>query len=599
MIKFTRYVCIVSFILTFTIAVIPIFVLLLYLLVLILMPFGQIAASTPLYLPAIFLASAIVLTLHLPFRRHRHGFLIASVLTLGLLWTIPIPFNLQIDRHAEAARSGDHDDIVRPFKPKVLAIRRDGSGFRDEPICDGFCKRALLNHAVDGIIIQKVDRNGQAKTASYKFGRSHQCADLVNGDDIHVEGEQRRPDGPSADVLLKLRKVAGECITIDDSSIAVADTIITVHGHKGLDSYEAYLNPAADTLSTERITVEQREGNGYRETFRLTGTSIDRLNPIFAPTFADRHGTPLRIVLSRQHKIENLKSIYFDRLDWNDFVTRILGLDLALNDEEVVTRMRAMITDILRRNGKPTAEERKYTEDFLAYFSKSTPVTDLDRPLVLALLEDRRIPLPWSGWHGVSFAPGAPPDYLQSIADTAFRRLREIAPTDEYNQASALGELINHLPVNEIMKHREDLEWLARQDTLRTTAYPALKRLTDFGAEVAPTLLFLVEDSRRASNDPNSSSSDDRNRRKMFDLGLMGLCKIGPSGADLIQPLYDRIDSGKATFTNGDWELIIATLVSLGAQRDDIWGHIYANKSGPKWSLGEFNNAINQRACNR
>ncbi len=104
-------------------------------------------------------------------------------------------------------------------------------------------------------------------------------------------------------------------------------------------------------------------------------------------------------------------------------------------------------------------------------------VKDADYPLVLKLLDDSRVQLASSAWAAVKYAANPPGDYFERIANAAFRRLREVDPKNMGQQASYLGSLMKALPKPEILKHRSDLEWLARQDHLRTLANPALVRL--------------------------------------------------------------------------------------------------------------------------
>lgn len=598
MIKFISYVCIISFILVFFITFVPIFVLLLYLLSILLMPFGWIFFSLPIYLPTIFLCSLLILIFYVPFQRHRLGVLTASVLTFGLLVAIPIPYNRELERRAQAAISDDHDDIIRPFRPRILAVRYDRERIQKAPTCDGLCKRALINSIVDLFIVEYVDANGVSKTSSFKFGKDGSCVDPASGNDIHIDSEKGIDEKPNIDLILLLRKTSGECIIRDDTPIARADAIINVVDREGLDSYQAFLNPRADTLSVKRITVEQRIGDEYRETYRQTGTSMEKLSLFFAPSFADRHGSPLRIVLSRAHETRNLNGRFKKALDWSGFLTHTLGLNLALSYEDEITKTRDTVSEILRRHDRPKPDELEIIDGFLRRLSFSTHPTDLDRSLILAIVENRLIPIS-SHFSRAWLSPeNSSPEYVGTLARILFQRLREVASSGDDEQGQVFGKLISSIPVGEFLNHREDMEWLARQVELRSATYPASVRLSEFGAAAAPTLLFMVEDSKQNSNTSKDRGWDGNPQQRAYRQGLQGLCKLGSQAEGVMQPLFDWIDAGKVALTHGDWELAIATLASLGAKEDDIWRHVEGKSSDKTWTREKVSHIID-RKCPR
>ena len=475
--------------------------------------------------------------------------------------------------------AGDHDDLRRPFAARILAVRRESRGSTaSKPTCDGFCKRALLNGLVERVIVQAIEPQKPTDNVgiSWRLEKRGVCPDvsLPPGDDIAIESESRDFGAKTVDEILQLRIANGDCLIRETVPITDADTIITVQNvHRGATEYSAGLNPFADTVTADRITVEKKDNGAYREIYRWIGVVTYKLWPIFAPTIVNGYGFDTRAGLGRGYEFKNIPGRFYEKPDWSGFVTKTLGMNLALQRDGIEVQLRDKTAEILSRPGPITKTDQTVIDANFDGFLRSRMVKDADYPPILKLLDDSRVQLASSAWAAVKYAANPPGDYFERIANAAFRRLRELDPKNMGQQASHLGSLIKALPKPEILKHRSDLEWLARQDQLRALANPALVRLSDFGADASPTLLFLIDDADR-TGDRRSN-----NWQHPYLQGLIGLCELGPQASGEIQPIFDRIDAGRIALWGSYYALTIRTLAAMGADAETIWRHLQSRQT--------------------
>ena len=129
-----------------------------------------------------------------------------------------------------------------------------------------------------------------------------------------------------------------------------------------------------------------------------------------------------------------------------------------------------------------------------------------------------------------------------------------------------LAGAIAALPDGAILPYRSQLERLAHDSEARVRAYSALRRLSVFGAEAVSTLIFLIDDSwiqktKREGND----------WQHPYLAGIQGLCLLASPGKAAIPMLYSRLEDGTVVKFASYWDLAINTLVSLGAEADEMW----------------------------
>lgn len=256
-----------------------------------------------------------------------------------------------------------------------------------------------------------------------------------------------------------------------------------------------------------------------------------------------------------------------------------MGYDLALRSNDVNSETRKVLSDALNTQNID-GSVAKVGSDFLEGFERSHKIAGEDRDIARQLLVNVHFPIPMSAAAAVRHAKDAPQDYFDTIGASMFERLRMIASSDDgklypawRGEASNISDVIHALPRATILKHHEDLEWLAKQDRVRRYAYKALQRLSEFGATSAPTLLWLIDDAQHF----RGKSGDDW--ESAYLAGLTGPCQLRADGASMIQPIYDRLVSGTVVASGSYGRLVISTLAGMGADPDDVWQHVKATES--------------------
>jgi hypothetical protein len=201
-----------------------------------------------------------------------------------------------------------------------------------------------------------------------------------------------------------------------------------------------------------------------------------------------------------------------------------------------------------------------------------------DYPLARSLLTDLRFSVPLNAWAAVRYAAEADESYFDAIAGAMFQRLANIAANDDgkrypdwQDEARYIAAVVRELPAAAILKHRQELDWLAKQERVRVWAHPALVRLHEFGGDAAATLLMLMDEAVRLKD------VYDTDWNNTYVAGLVGLCRMGPAGQAMIGPIYQRLASGAMVKHGSYWDLTIQTLVGMGAAPDEIWTHLQTN----------------------
>ncbi len=226
------------------------------------------------------------------------------------------------------------------------------------------------------------------------------------------------------------------------------------------------------------------------------------------------------------------------------------------------------------RGGDTGTMPAPVAEDFFKALDIKQTIEGADLVLARRLLEDERLPVSQFAASAIRNAKDAPQDYFDAIAAAMFKRLRgqaasaAVNPDSAWNEElSAIGRVLAALPRETVLKHRQDLEWLARQGALRVPTYLALSRFADFGPDGVDMLLWLIDDAQKFRYDKG------RAWEHPFLAGLIGLCTMGAEGRKAIQPLFDRLDSGVIANRGGYNQLAIHALVRMGADPEEIWLH--------------------------
>ncbi len=517
----------------------------------------------------------------------RTGYAIGVGAMLLVLAVPPYIINAKLEGSVASLVAQDLDTLSKPLHAKVIAVRSDKPlrFSRGETACDGFCMRALMNGVAERVLFVAQDLNeplnAQMPARSFRLEKRAECpaVELRDGhDEIKETDRQRIFERKYAHELMQLEIAMDNCLIEETVPLGTADVVLSRGAvHRGASVIAAGLDLAADTVNANRLSVHERSANGYRETYRRTGVVTHLLTPLLAPTAEG--GSELRAyaVLARTTSRKNLDP-YRSEPDWSAFLTDRLGLDLALRDgaSEEVTRQ--VLAKVIASVGPVNDSAAKLTADFIDGVSRKRKVSAEELPLVRSLLTDTRFSVPRGAWAAVRYASDAGDDYFEAIAASMFLRLASIADTDDgkpypawRDEARHIAGVVRELPAATVLKHRADLDWLAKQERLRVWAYPALVRLNEFGADAAPTLLWLMDEAVRLKD----AYSDNWNNT--YVAGLTGLCRMGAAGRAMIEPMYERLNAGVMVKYGSYWDLTIQTLVGMGADPDEMWGHLQTN----------------------
>ncbi|MFM9862398.1 MAG: hypothetical protein ACKVRO_02215 [Micropepsaceae bacterium] len=511
----------------------------------------------------------------------RIGYAIGAGATLLALAIPPHFINAALEKRAALLVAQDSDTLSKGLRARVIAVRNDKPRRfgRGETACDGFCMRALMNGVTERILFVAQDLNeplnGAMPALSFRLEKRAECpaVELRDGHD-EIKDKGRKPK--YAHELMQLEIAKGNCLIEETVPLNTADVVLS-RGvvHRGESIIAAGLDPTADTVKASRVSVHERQGRGFVETYRLTGVVTYLLWPVLAPTAEGAAEFRAYAVLARTASRKNLVSRYESEPDWSAFLTGTLGLDLALRDGAAEEATRQILADGIAKPAPVSDGAVKLSADFIDGISRRRKMSAAEYPIARSVLTDTRFNVPRSAWAAVRYATDADDAYFEAIAASMFLRLASIADTDDGkrypvwgDEVRYIGGVIRELPAATILKHRADLDWLAAQERLRVWAHEALGRLNEFGADAAPKLLWLMDEAVRLKD------AYDSDWNNIYVSGLTGLCRMGEAGRAMIQPIYERLNSGVMVKHASYWDLTIQTLTGMGADPDEMWGHL-------------------------
>ncbi|QKV17358.1 hypothetical protein [Oricola thermophila] len=516
------------------------------------------------------------------------GFLVragGAIVALALLAVPPLLANARLDAAARQLAMDDHDDLART-EARVIAFRFGRLGAsKPQPLrCDGLCQRLLLNGVADRVLYIREDVSNPPApgtvAAAYRMERRGTCPDieLPRNDPVKLDGERRNRDGKNVAELMNIRIAAGTCLVAEEAPLGEAGLVVSSGAIKrGMSDISAGLDIFADTVSAGRLTLHERDGAAFRETFRETSVAYRRLWHLYMPSVVG--GAELRMYPGLVRRKEQSGGENASSENIGGFLAERLGWDLALRQDDADEAMRRLLVEALDddRAEVPSA----LAADFFVRIRKSRTMSPADRVLSRRILADRRFAVPEAAFAAVLYAGDAPKTHFSAIAATAFERLRDLSAVEPganargwLQQVRSLGIVVSRLPRETILSRRGDLEWLAREERLRVPAYAALTRLSEFGAEGADTLLWLIDDAWRfRGKGPNAWQHP-------YLAGVIGLCRAGTAAGDAVGPFIDRMASGRIVQHGSYWDLNINTLFALGAGMEDIRAAVEFGESG-------------------
>jgi len=512
------------------------------------------------------------------------GVAIGGAVSLAVLAVVPWLANRDLAATADALVAGDMT-LPAPQRFSTLALVQSGRGAR--PSCGDLCQRALLNGAADRVIVARAETATDTLPDSlsgtaYRIEPRSTCPDLDLKDGIEpleLAGEKRQYGDPTAADMLRMRAARGQCLVEAPATIAEADAVLQWGSvRKGTSPVNAGMSPFADTVSASRLSLYIRENDSLAERHRTTAVTYNPLLPILAPSYVGGYGFELRAGLLRGVAFRGDAERYRQEPRLGAFLQQTLKMDLLLHDEDADADTRQLIVDIIEG---PTAPDRTAGKVINRLFEKMRArpksATREDAELALRVLADRRVPIP----RDVAAASRAfrdDADIAPRLADALYARLGDTPPQQKEDDPDYLGYTLSYLanaidalPDDTALPYRAVLETLARNRQSRVTGYTALRKLSAFGADAVPTLIYLIDDAH-AVHGKIAAGEDDW--QHPYLAGLQGLCRMGAPGASAVPLLYARLAAGKIALFGSYWDLTAVTLASLGATTDDIWPHL-------------------------
>jgi len=538
-------------------------------------------------IPSIFLFLFLARLIHLALCAIGLRFWPASAaLALGLLVLIPYLENGRLAAEAGALNAGDMTSLGALPAISTLAYVQQGAGNRENR-CGDFCQRALLNGVVNQIVIVASNNPNETPAGDlsgklYRLDPLANCPafDLKEGDSIDIPGEKRVPGDKSPADLLRLKAAQGICLTTRDATLAEADgVLVTGRIKKGLSPYAAGLSLSADTVSAERLALFVRHDGKLVERYRATGVTYYPMLPILLPSYVGGYGLELAPGFLRGTEYLGDAERFRPSPSLGRFLADKMHFDLALRDAEATRATQEVVAAALDRNGPIDRANIKVMEDFFGTLARRKDARRADAELALRVLADRRIPVPRGASAPVRKFARNDPALARSFAAVLFGRLFEVDPGEKEDDPDYLGyplgylaNAIADLPDAAITPHRADLERLAHDRAARVPAYVALRRLSVFGADAVPTLVFLIDDAGQAKDRTTNAW------QHPYLAGIQGLCGVGSAGSDAVPLLYERLEDGRIVRYGAYWDLTINTLVSLGANPDEMWTYMQSDE---------------------
>lgn len=277
-------------------------------------------------------------------------------------------------------------------------------GYHRRGFCDALCQRALLNGAVDAIIMARVQSTvlppgDDWMGTRYRLDKASECGEFPDNEDLPEGGKLDDENRSLSDItprkLLIVKAGKGHCIVSEQARIADADAVLmSVDINQGLSSSGAGLNPFSDTLDANRLSLFTRKAGRLVEDYRSTSVRYLSFLPVLVPF--DGSSAALISVKPHWYRVErrlDLKPFAKGINGTLDFARKRLGFDLLLHDSKAQEDMRDIILDALNGEKPMTSKGQNVLDVFFDGFSEKTAISPEDLALSLRVLGEERVPL--------------------------------------------------------------------------------------------------------------------------------------------------------------------------------------------------------------
>ncbi|MEM9107133.1 MAG: hypothetical protein AAGC96_15895, partial [Pseudomonadota bacterium] len=516
----------------------------------------------------------------------RPYWVVCAVVGLGLLAVIPYFENQRLSALAEDYLASDKSSPGTELPVATLAVVQllKPSGNRQ---CDDLCQRALLNGQVKKVIMGGIDAmpSGLDKSAEgmgYWLEEREKCPVFHLRDgfgNLRIDGEKRKAGSPTPSKLLHLKASNGICFIQSPTRISDADTII-FRGSvaKAPSAKEMGFRWDVDAVSADRISVYSKDGGHFSKRHQDTIVKVGFLWPVLMPTYVGGYGLEIHSGLGRQNQ-----TLGSAERDWRGpriepILTDVLKLDLVLRTQDADNEARSALNAALQDDSLPEPSQQSIMDEHFSSFGRGHAMPEEDALLALKLLENRNIPAPRGVGAAVRMHARNNPQLADRFANALFQKIAYTAADERENKPSYLGYRLSYisgaiyaLPDSAILSHRRDLEALARNTDKRIRMGTALTRLSAFGEEAVPTFIYLIDDADTYRQKRGGVKPE---WQVPYLAGMQGLCLTGSQAKAAIPMIFDRLDSGQIATFGPYWKVTINTLMSIGADPEEIWLHL-------------------------
>jgi hypothetical protein len=500
--------------------------------------------------------------------------------------------NVALDRRADEYLAGDLDTLARPLRATTIGhIDLHGRGWsRGETRCDHLCQRLLLSGAAERVLVAELrprDNSWSAETPAFAF----RIEPRATCPPIHLVERGREPgDDDRPEEVMRVAVASGRCLIEERATLAEADAIIaTGPVHTGANEVSAGLTLAADTLMVHRASVHVRERGILVERYRWTGVRMFRHPPIPIPSLVGGAELRMHPGFIRVKALRNEREPSQVEVQPVRFARDELGLDVSV---PVVSREAVIAGGLEAATVQPAIQQ--LIEDFFKSLDERR-IDEATRKLAFRVLADPRVTAPRETWALVRACDKSGDAVNTELALILFRRIMTTDPALREDHPSYLGYPVGYLanairllPPESVRAHRRELEEIARDPARRRRAFAALAHLPVFGAGVVPTLLFLVDEGialRSAQQSRKSYELEDW--QPVYRSGLAGLCRLGSEAEAALAPMTARLREGALSDSRSSGDLLLATMVRLGADPELLRATLARDKSADDLAIFE------------
>ncbi len=549
-------------------------------------------------IPALFMVLLIIRILYLFLPLQGAAALLLAIAACAVLLAVP-PFliNGKIKSSAYAYVAQDHNELMLPITAKSIAVRRALRFDKATTRCDGFCMHALLTGTAEKVLVvdtKTIDQpiNLDELAEEFSLEKRSICPQMQLKSGYHdldlrtANKTRERSASPLEEMNLRISN--GECLVSRQTTLAAADIIISegrIHA-QARRALNSGFSLTTDAVTADRITIHDnsRKNGSVAEIYRWTGVQYSPLGLFLLPAPQFIYAFEMRMGWWREGGRINIPTKFYEKTDWEGFLTKTLGFNLALDGVKSAEGIQIKMKSVLAEHRPPTRDEWAL---FSTYFDRigigaNTSISKADFDVALAMLQRSDYP-PVPRLYNVSrFAEkNASPEEFGLLAEALFKRMAtgqtwaNELDVDLPENIKQLSVGINSLPDAALQPHFDRLAILASDPAVQVHGYQTLQKLHLFGDRAVPTLLGLMNKGLSGGD----KFFRDNTYQHPYLAGIGGLCIAGENAASALPELKRMFEAANVPLFSSYGRLYVATLVRMGEDPEKLWPQFSAANS--------------------